>query len=786
MTTTDIYEDINDNTNNNNNNMSIPSIQIDTSTSNATSHIVVPPDNNATAVTPRGTKLLPLFFQWKNDDESEDGLPRYDSLREITSQPTMDWHMDDSSDGFPREDSKTEVEGEYYQGSWLDTQERCVMGHPLVELSKMCDSCHGLGHSSRTSANSPVQYCNKCDMIFCSHCFDSGRLTCYDDHFTKVARLRLVCDKCDYCNPYCSDKRRDPSDRKFKIKKNFASQSDWELAEAYSQHARSFYGCRQCNYDLCSKCARSKIRATKASVSVMVRGTRVHILSFRPDLTRKMDPVLQMIYTARTCIPAILNFLYLRKATKRACIYFGRFDEQGKTVGLKSCQRAVDIADLLRSALLKIVLHEIWPPLKADSPSLISMKSLFRSDMQALLWIKHVEDKDGNRTGNAYAKLVLQNVPCLYFDNALPNQDKHRWRNRRLHVRRLDNLETAKAVDSYEAYFSTLQNSCRWARAIYLSRANNSNKVQQSAGINIKTDSTLKYHFGQRLFQAEDSMLDYKSYWVDPMGELAQHVPDFLTGFANAYGSGRLLVGVMEVHLREILGRPTTELDFRKDLIISEDRYWKAWLPKPPPDWVCDPPQDGRIPIVMGLPSLTRRELSSLSKEFNQAFRNCLPPLPPDWVTITQHEIDPPCPWKGVLGECVVFYLFSSEPSQERVINGYRSTAHKTLRTLLQFGLGLCQLPGNAISRDLIPKKVQGKSVIKYLVVRADPGRGAVDSFVRNQLWNNYNNINKSDQTPVWLQTIRKIMKSGEDDVVSFLDQSLPRYVLFSFFFFFF
>eukprot|EP01060_Flectonema_neradi_P002169 TRINITY_DN11319_c0_g1_i2.p1 TRINITY_DN11319_c0_g1~~TRINITY_DN11319_c0_g1_i2.p1 ORF type:complete len:713 (+),score=105.42 TRINITY_DN11319_c0_g1_i2:278-2140(+) len=270
-------------------------------------------------------------------------------------------------------------------------------------------------------------------------------------------------------------------------------------------------------------------------------------------------------------------------------------------------------------------------------------------------------------------------------------------------------------------------------------------------------------------------MLDYKSYWVDPMGELIQHVPDFMTGFANAYGSGKLLVGVMEVHLREILGRPTTEADFKKrsGKGAEKGKFWNAWRATSPPSWIDDPPLDGRIPLVVGLPSLTRKELANLSREFGQAFRTCLPPLPPNWVTITQHFIDPPTPWRGVYGECVVFFLYTSESNQDRVINGYRSTAHKALRTLLQFGLGLSQLPANSIPQDQTPPCVHGKSVIRYLVVRGDSSRSTIDSFVRNKLWTRYGSRG-SDQTPPWRRAIRKMMGSGTDDVVSFLDHTLP------------
>eukprot|EP01059_Diplonema_ambulator_P004682 TRINITY_DN14394_c0_g1_i1.p1 TRINITY_DN14394_c0_g1~~TRINITY_DN14394_c0_g1_i1.p1 ORF type:complete len:1099 (+),score=253.14 TRINITY_DN14394_c0_g1_i1:330-3299(+) len=587
----------------------------------------------------------------------------------------------------------------------------------------MCDVCHGKSEVGYTTGNSPVLFCKKCEMVICYSCTQDLALTCFTDHPNDTYRLRLICDKCDYSTPYHVEKRRDPTDATFKTRDKFPPEITDEIWLSYEQfipNAREFYGCRKCNYDVCSRCCANKLETKNTSASVVVRGSRVHILSFRVDCTRRDAPLNQLVNQARIAIPAVLNFLYLKRSTKRACLYFGRYDECGKTVGVSAhrSHNTIDSAEVLRSEFLKIMMHEIWPPLRVDSPSPDKpLGFVLQSDMQALLWIKTVGP------GRCYVKLILQNIPYLYFDNVCSGQDKYRWKNRQLHVRRLDNLETEKAVESYEVYFRSLQNSCLWAREYYKKLGPHCvlGKVKDEKG-------TRTYSFAERLYDEEDSSLDYKSYWVDPLGELLSHVPQFMAGFANAYGDGKLLVGVMEVHKRELM---TVK---RK----PAGKWWRAYTSDTyvPSKWIDGPSRDGRVALVLGL-SLSHREIAAFIKGITQSFKGCIPPIPPEWITIKRHPVKSPATWESPDGKGVGIFLYSAlSLRSERVIAMHRSKAHRALRTLLPYGLALVQIHNKSLQRECLPEKVlkEADGIIQYVVVRGDSNQGGPRCYAASMM----------------------------------------------------
>ena len=649
----------------------------------------------------------------------------------------------------------------------------CKEGHTLVEVSTMCDICHGKGENRTTSsASAPVFYCYTCSYILCDECIDTK--SCAKLHPSQIRPLQLLCDVCRYTSPFGKEKRKDPkrpfnfiTKRHWLEKKKYPEEL-WGQAEKYQPKAREFYGCRLCDYDICAKCAQARLAEYKTiSGSVMVRGSRVHIMSFRVDLFKKVAPLTQLLNQARLAIPAVLNFLYLRRATKRACLYFGRYDAFGNTVGITYTQsgqnpkdsakvqvtKLRDFSELLRSELLRVMMHDLWPALRVDTPAGDKpLRHVLSSDMQGLVWIKPA------LPGRVYAKVILQNVTHLYFDNAEAGHDKYRWKNRKLHVRHLDNLETEKAVTSYEIYVKSLKNACRWATHMYSQslvdfRANHISGsrvrvVDDPAPCSTEVFSQLlpqpsaaptQYSFAQRLYEPEGTSLDYKSYWVDPMSELFSHVPKFMAGFANAYGSGKLLVGVFEFHRRELYpkgafpcGEATSPSGTPAD---TQPKFWRSFSScpdtYPPEDWLEYRGGEDRVALAVGL-SLTKRDLTSLVKGISSSLRSFIPPMPPEWVTLRLIPVKRPVPWRSPAGHTVSLILHSEgEFSTEKTVSTLRALAHRALRTLLPYGLALVPIPNHTYFPKPPPSM---QSSLYFVVVRGDSSQAAAHHFADSSL----------------------------------------------------
>lgn len=212
----------------------------------------------------------------------------------------------------------------------------------------------------------------------------------------------------------------------------------------------------------------------------------------------------QLLVHARSTVPAVLNYLYFG-AANIAVVYFGKTIEGNK-------KRGIDGADDMKIKMIRFLTTEIWPPLlRTDVPdeSLVStevesphvrkhddashkspptasftppgaslsplvagsatdgevsrqqgqrqqwfVKSL-ESGMQVLVYLKPGVD------GTKYLKLILANtMRRIHFDIIDSREEKYRWDNRMLHIRMLDNLETQKAISSYETYEQYFREAC--------------------------------------------------------------------------------------------------------------------------------------------------------------------------------------------------------------------------------------------------------------------------------------------------------------------------------------
>ncbi|KPI89218.1 putative protein kinase [Leptomonas seymouri] len=218
----------------------------------------------------------------------------------------------------------------------------------------------------------------------------------------------------------------------------------------------------------------------------------------------------ELLAKARVVLPAIMNYLYFG-STQAAVIYFGkRANRRGEKTGIR------EGAQDLKIRLVRYLTSEMWPPLlRTDAPDeSLGMERSIQSDggaaatacglhgvasaggrasddkaaaqkqevelerlwfrrsienqMQVLLYLK--SSTDGK---SKYLKVVLQNTAQrLYFDVCDTKEEKFRWDLRMLFTRMMDNLETQKAIDSYDSYLEYFREACSTAakNALFLER----------------------------------------------------------------------------------------------------------------------------------------------------------------------------------------------------------------------------------------------------------------------------------------------------------------------------
>lgn len=228
--------------------------------------------------------------------------------------------------------------------------------------------------------------------------------------------------------------------------------------------------------------------------------------------------VATLLSMARVVLPAIMNYLYFG-STQVAVVYFG------KRVNRRGCKSGIrNGAHDLKIRLIRYLTSEMWPPLlRTDAPDeslgmdgvipseagvaptnlervvsadgfpatanaavadaaddkaaaqekeMVQERAWFlrsiENQMQVLLYLKNSTDGKSK-----YLKVVLQNTAHrLYFDVCDPKEEKYRWDLRMLFTRIMDNLETQKAIDSYESYLEYFREACAVAakHALFLER----------------------------------------------------------------------------------------------------------------------------------------------------------------------------------------------------------------------------------------------------------------------------------------------------------------------------
>lgn len=220
--------------------------------------------------------------------------------------------------------------------------------------------------------------------------------------------------------------------------------------------------------------------------------------------------MLQLFSKAKCVIPAVRNYLFFN-SSQVAVIYFGKRLENHVKVGITSG------AEDLKVKLIRFLTSEIWPPLlRTDAPdeSLGTeitnqldhtphpvsaaarqqaedlqeqewVKRSLESSMEVLLYLKQASN------GTKYLKVILHNnTQRIHFDIVDYREEKFRWELRKLYTRIMDNLESQRAVDSYESYSSFFRWACEMASTHALDLERPSQKMLKASILCLPNSNT--------------------------------------------------------------------------------------------------------------------------------------------------------------------------------------------------------------------------------------------------------------------------------------------------------
>ncbi|RNF02646.1 uncharacterized protein Tco025E_08345 [Trypanosoma conorhini] len=351
--------------------------------------------------------------------------------------------------------------------------------------------------------------------------------------------------------------------------------------------------------------------------------------------------VQELLARARIIVPALMNYLFF-SSTHVAVLYLGKKVVDGKKLGVE--EGAVD----MKIRMLRYLTTDMWPPLlRTDAPedsgmaefpfssygeSLLedlppgeaklgnvcretSIKFLrlvaLQRSMEVLVYVKN------GVAGMKYLKLILRNtMERVHFDVIDTRDEKHRWEERKLFVRILDNLETQRAIPSFEAYESYFREACTVAARLSVHHAILKKRVvvvdSRSGGGKEDAGEERQHSWMAKLSKPEGSMLDYKSYIFDTVAEIKYNCIRFMCGFLNAYMEGKLVIGVHEVPRRNPDGSIPPFGDGKNSIIRHDDLVDQ---------------------YVVGV-CLTAADLEDIQQSLSQQLLECVPPVPPEAVRV--------------------------------------------------------------------------------------------------------------------------------------------------------
>ncbi len=402
--------------------------------------------------------------------------------------------------------------------------------------------------------------------------------------------------------------------------------------------------------------------------SRLTRSDKAMVVMVVHNPSNPIPPCDQLIGEARVTVPAVLNMLLFR-SSPLAVMYFGKQFTGGKKCGL-------DCADDLKFRMLRFLMSEIWPPLlRTDLPDESSpgaghvpasdkdwQRSSIEQGMEVLLYLKQAPG------GGKYLKLILTNpLRRIHFDITSAKEEKHRWDNRMLHVRMLDNLETQKAVPSYDVYEQYFNDACQLSQTL---AASTGPDLDSLLPMTTRTDKPYKYF--ERLEKPESTTLDYKSYFSNPAQEIEHKAVKFMCGFLNALGMGKIVVGVYEMpRFSGPVSSPQASLHSGSDFASSNSIVTHNMLVEQ---------------IVVGV-SITDEQLQGLCESLSAQLADCLPPIPPACVSIESVPVVLPT---QRLEPAQILILHDTQLSGAR--ESFRSKSNFAIRQLGRSSIALCPL----------------------------------------------------------------------------------------------
>eukprot|EP00796_Vickermania_ingenoplastis_P004937 gene4938-3543_t len=519
------------------------------------------------------------------------------------------------------------------------------------------------------------------------------------------------------------------------------------------------------------------------------------------------EPEMMQLYAKAKCvIPAVRNYLYFN-SSQVAVVYFGkRLDKNGSKLGI------VEGAEDFKIKMIRFLTSEIWPPLlRTDAPdeslgteildshgcsstnlaSSVSLrcqqeaedkqeqewfKKSLESSMEVLVYLKRATQN------TKYLKVILHNnTHRIHFDIVRSNEEKSRWEKRMLFTRIMDNLESQKAIESYEAYCYYLRQACEmaarhsmelerptqpmikatiWALPFQASQPaetpespapswcgldagpsphhcqrsstfNRVNSVEWRAneifsGVNTPristppsffsvgtaanyqipfsptpavarttiayaTSSFRCYEWMTSLEKPESATLDYKSYMSHPADEIIHRSVKFMCGFLNAYGEGKLVIGVHEFTRRAPSGgRPPvmSKREGKNQILLHNDLVDQ---------------------FVVGV-QISERELEKVQREVSEQLLNCVPPIPPAAMQVDLVPVKFP---SDIAFARRVLVLYDLNPSLSTTQDALKQKCNSAIRYLNPHGLSVVPASPCPELYDAVGREI-GESLDEY------------------------------------------------------------------------
>ena len=272
-----------------------------------------------------------------------------------------------------------------------------------------------------------------------------------------------------------------------------------------------------------------------------------------------------------------------------------------------------------------------------------------------------------------------------------------------LHVRMLDNLETQKAVASYDMYEQYFNEACKLSQ--YLA----SSAPERDELVPMVIRETGPYKYFERLEKPESTTLDYKSYFSNPVEEVESKAVKFMCGFLNALGMGKIVVGVYEMPRGPVSLNLTQSPSIdtgSSNSIVTHNMMVEQ--------------------IVVGV-SITDEDMQILRGTLTAQLQDCLPPIPPSAVKIESIPVTLPT---SRLEPAQLLLLYDTQISGAR--DSFKQKSNFAIRQLGRSNISICPLELDQYPElaSLMPSSTVIAQI--YAIVPCDT---QAESLMQNEDW---------------------------------------------------